>query len=102
MNIDTETQLERWRRAIELLGGTRAAARIFDCSDRTLRMIAAGERDLHAGWLEDMARALVDHADQCRKIERLLMPGFRSNLTAEQAEAKPHHMQHRPKQKDAD
>lgn len=94
--IDPITQLDDFRRAVELLGGQRAAARAMSDSsgismnERTMRSLCSGERNLHAGYLRDIARALIAHADACRIMERKLSPAFAANLTQTQA-TKPKH-----------
>ena len=84
--MDQQTQLENFRLAVDLLGGQRSTARAIGVAERTMRALVAGDRKLHAGFLADVARALVDHAEQCRKVERQLCPAFAHNLTAEQRE----------------
>lgn len=84
--ITDETQLIRFREAVRLLGGQRAAARALGASDRTIRGLCAGERPLHDGFLRDTAAALISHADKCRLLERGLSPAFAANLTEDQAE----------------
>lgn len=78
--MDEKTQLELFSRAVAALGGQQATARALDMSDRSLRMLLSGQRRLHAGILEDLADALVAHADLCRKLERQLSPAFAGNL----------------------
>lgn len=73
-----------WLRAVELLGGQRAAARALPCAERTMRALCSGERRLHDGYLADMAKALLAHADACRRAERKLTPAFTANLTPDQ------------------
>lgn len=89
--IDPIEQLDTFRAAVELLGGQRAAARAMHAvsgmsmNERTMRALCSGERTLHAGYLRDIARALIAHADNCRAIERKLSPAFADNLTQAQA-----------------
>lgn len=85
--MDQQTQLEYFTRAVALLGGQQATSRALDMSDRSLRMLLSGDRRLHAGILEDIAKALLTHADECRALERKLSPAFASNRT--EAQAKP-------------
>jgi len=85
-----ETQLARFKAAVELLGGSRSAARAIGVNERTITRLLAGTSALHAGFLEDTAKALIVHADQCRAIERLISPAFAQNLTSDQVEHKPH------------
>jgi hypothetical protein len=82
---DPETQRALWREATELLGGQRPAARILKMGERTMRALCSGERELHDGFLRDMAAALIAHADACRTAERRLSPAFAANLTDAQA-----------------
>ncbi len=83
--IDPQIQLERFRRATELLGGQRATARALDIGERTMRALVAGERALHDGYLRDTAAALIAHAEACRELERQISPAFVGNLTEAQA-----------------
>lgn len=79
--MDQATQLEKFTRAVTLLGGQQATARALDMSDRSVRMLLSGQRRLHAGILEDIGKALIAHADECRALERQLSPAFAGNLT---------------------
>ena len=72
-------QLELIRTACQLLGGNEAAARTLGMSDRSLRYLLAGDRELHTGLFEDISKALIQHADRCRTIERQLNPAFAAN-----------------------
>lgn len=90
-HIDPDSQLARFRAAVQLLGGVRSAARELQCNDRTIYALVYGERALHDGYLRDMAAALIRHADACRALERQISPAFAGNLTATQQTAKPHH-----------
>jgi len=85
----SQHQLDLFREAVAALGGQAATARYLGTSDRQIRFLCAdidadNRRALHVGFLRDIARALVDHADLCRRLERQLSPAFASNLTAEQ------------------
>lgn len=80
--MDQKTQLEKFTRAVTLLGGQQATARALDMSDRSVRMLLSGQRRLHAGILEDIGKALLAHADECRALERHLSPAFAGNLTS--------------------
>lgn len=84
--IDTQTQLTHFTEACELLGGNHAAARELKVSERTIRFLRAGERNLHDGFLRDISAALIRRADQCRALERRISPAFAANLTERQAE----------------
>lgn len=88
--MDPEEQLELFRTAVDLIGGQNAAARVLNMSERSMRYLIAGERRLHAGILEDMARALIAHASACRNLERRLSPAFVENLTITQAKPPKH------------
>lgn len=90
-HIDPDSQLAHFRAAVQLLGGVRSAARELGCNDRTLYALIYGNRDLHDGWLRDMAEALIKHADACRALERKISPAFVGNLTTAQQTEKPHH-----------
>lgn len=90
-HIDPDSQLAHFRAAVQLRGGVRSAARELGCNDRTLYSLVYGERDLHDGWLRDMAAALIKHADTCRALERKISPAFVGNLTTAQQTEKPHH-----------
>lgn len=89
-NIDPDSQLARFRKAVELLGGVRSAARALDCQERTIYGLVYGQRQLHDGWLRDMAAALIARAEECRALERLISPAFAANLTEAQQTTKPH------------
>lgn len=84
MPTDPDSQLQIFRQAVEALGGQRATARRLPCNERTLRALHAGEKALHDGWMRDLSRALIDHADRCRRLERQIAPAFRENLTPQQ------------------
>lgn len=81
---DPDIQRQRFDRACELLGGNHAAGRALDLSERTIRALRKGERQLHDGTLERTARALIAHADACRALERRISPAFAKNLTTRQ------------------
>lgn len=70
--IDPISARDWFAQATELLGGQRATAKYLKVSERQIRFLLAGERDLHDGFLRDTAAALVTHADKCRKLEPLL------------------------------
>lgn len=78
-----ETMLQKVERAIALLGGREATARILGMSDRSLRFLLSGRRNLHTGILEDLARALIAKAEACRQLEREISPAFAANVTDE-------------------
>lgn len=89
-HVDPDSQLARFQKAVQLIGGVKSAARELGVSDRTIYGLIYAKRDLHDGFLRDMAAALIRHADACRALERKISPAFVSNLTAEQQTAKPH------------
>lgn len=82
--MDNETQLKLFADAVAALGGQQATSRALNMSDRSVRMLLAGDRRLHVGILEDMAKALINHADHCRMLERKLSPAFAGNLSEAQ------------------
>jgi len=92
--MDTETQRQIFADAVAALGGQQAASRALEMSDRSVRMLLSGDRRLHAGILEDMARALITHADHCRALERQLSPAFAQNLSEAQAKPRLHEGNH--------
>lgn len=79
--MDQDLQREYFARAAQLLGGNEATARVLNISSRSLRSFISGERRLHSGILQDIATALLAHAEACRTLERNLSPAFSSNLT---------------------
>lgn len=85
--MDIETQRQYFADAVTALGGQQATSRLLNLSDRTLRMLLAGQRRIHAGHLEDIAKALIERADLCRALERKLSPAFAQNLS--DAQSKP-------------
>ena len=95
--MDQATQLELFSKAVDMIGGIGAAARALDINERNLRRIFTGERRLHTGHLNDIAKALLDHAAACRALERQLSPAYSSNLTEAQARPPHHAGKHPPK-----
>lgn len=81
---DPTEQLTRYRLAVELLGGPRAAARELGAGERTVERLIAGKAAIHDGFLRDMAAALLRRADACRALERQLSPAFAANLLPDQ------------------
>jgi hypothetical protein len=79
-------QLDDFRKAIRLLGGGRATADALGVSDRHIRHVLAGKRELHAGILADVDDALARRANDRRDLRRRLSPVFERNLTSEQSE----------------
>lgn len=77
-------QLEAFRLAIAALGGQKAAGQRLGLGDRHLRNLLAGDALIHPAHLAALGRALIEHADECRKLERQLSPAFAANLTAAQ------------------
>lgn len=86
MPQDSMVQLALFTQAVEALGGQRGTARMLGLEERDLLARLAGDAPLDTGILRDIAKALIDHADRCRKIERKLSPAFSENLTVIQAE----------------
>ncbi|WP_324694544.1 hypothetical protein [Novosphingobium sp. RL4] len=66
------------------LGGQTVTARILDVTPRAVRRWLTGERPLHDGIMREVGRALIRHADHCRKLERKISPAFAGNLTERQ------------------
>lgn len=87
MSLDPETQRHLFAQAVDMLGGQRPAARTIGCSERTIRSLISGERQLHSGFLRDAAAALIQHADACRKLERQISPAFAANMVEGQRDA---------------
>ena len=54
--------------AVQLVGGQRATAERLGNSERTVRMLLAGDRVLHKGFVTDMIRLLERHAVQCDNV----------------------------------
>lgn len=79
-------QLALFTQAVEALGGQRVTARVLGLEERDLRSRLSGEAALDPAILRDISRALIEHADRCRKLERKLSPAFSENLTESQAE----------------
>ncbi|GEM_PF-3445090 len=83
--MDDATQINLFRDAVDCIGGQAAAAEALGMSERSVRFLLAGERRLHTGILEAISRALINHANVCRALERQLSPAFVENRTAAQA-----------------
>lgn len=88
-SANPQAQIDLFKHACKLIGSHREIADRLGCGHRTIAALCAGEREIHAGWLEDISRLLIEKADECRRVERQLMPGFRANLTEAQAAARP-------------
>lgn len=84
MPKDPPEQLQLFRQAVAALGGQNATARYLKVTDRHVRFLLAGEREIHDGILRDLGRALLEHAELCKRLERQLSPAFATNLTAAQ------------------
>lgn len=82
--MNPATQHQHFLRALDLLGGSRSAARALGISERTIDRLKSGTSPLHAGLLRDLSAALTAHAAACRQLERDLSPAFAANLTAPQ------------------
>lgn len=76
---DALTTHQLFLQAIALLGGQRPACQRTGISERHMRGLCSGARKLHEGHLRDLARALLEHGDDCRALERRLNPLFTSN-----------------------
>lgn len=87
-HIDPDTQHALFREAVDAIGGQAAAARVIPCNVRHAGRLYSGASPLHAGILENMARALISHADRCRQLERRISPAFAANLTERQRPAR--------------
>lgn len=85
--MDEIQQRALFSQAVDLLGGISATARALDINERSVRRLLTGDSRLHTGLLGDIAKALLDHANQCRQLERQLSPLYSANLT--EAQAKP-------------
>lgn len=81
-----DIQIQTLATAVEALGGRTAVANILDVNVRTVRAWLAGERPFHDGIMREIARALIRHADHCRKLERQISPAFKGNLNERQIE----------------
>jgi hypothetical protein len=77
-------QLAYFRQGTELLGGQRATAARLNIADRTVRMLLAGDRQLHLGFIRDMHDALIEHGRQCRLLATKIDPMFIANRTEAQ------------------
>jgi hypothetical protein len=84
MPQDPATQLDLFRQACAALGGQSAAARYLKVTDRQIRFLLAGDREIHDGFLRDIAAALLEHAALCKQLEHRLTPAFAANLTPHQ------------------
>jgi hypothetical protein len=84
MTTPAESQHKLFVKASDMLGGQRAAARAMDISERTMRRLIAGDSPIHDGFMRDMAKALLDHAQACRELERRLAPELAANLIPDQ------------------
>ncbi|MEL6485809.1 MAG: hypothetical protein AAFQ13_01510 [Pseudomonadota bacterium] len=86
--ITRDEQAVRFREACNLLGGQRVAARYLGINERTVRALANPEgrwgKNVRDGHLCDLTAALIDHAENCRAMERLVSPAFAGNLTEDQ------------------
>lgn len=82
--IAPSEQLELFRTAVAMIGGQRPAARYLKIGERHLRKLWSGASPLHDGFLEDLGRALLEHAEACRELERKISPAFARNLTDRQ------------------
>lgn len=81
---DPESQLALFRQAVDALGSQAALARQLRFTVRHAGRLYSGASPLHDGILVVTARALIAHADLCRRLERALSPAFAGNLMLEQ------------------
>ncbi|WP_226019739.1 hypothetical protein [Novosphingobium sp. FKTRR1] len=88
--LTIEQQRDLVERAVDLLGGTQAAANAIGVNRRNLGRLLSGVLRIHAGTLEKLSAALIAHADECRALERRLNPAFSRNRSAAQ-DRPPHH-----------
>lgn len=73
-------------RAVDMLGGQRATARILNVAERTVRALVSRDRRLHIGYMRDITAALRDHAGACTALARQTDPLFNANRTLEEQE----------------
>lgn len=102
LDMITDHQKELLKRAVDLLGGGDAVAAELGISRRNVYRLIAGQRRLHAVHLEKLSKALIAHADACRRLERELCPAYSSNLTPDQARPPLHAGKHAPRAPDLD
>lgn len=84
MPLDKLTQRARFQQAVDALGGSRSAARMLTMTERHMTRLLTGNSPLHSGILEDIGRALIEHAELCRLLERQLSPAFAENRVPDQ------------------
>ncbi|KUR74358.1 hypothetical protein, partial [Novosphingobium sp. FSW06-99] len=65
--------LDQFAHAIQVLGGTTAAARRLNIDERAIRRFSNGERPLNPGLLADTAKALRQLADDATAAEQAIM-----------------------------
>jgi len=65
--------LDQFAHAIQVLGGTTAAARRLNIDERAIRRFSNGERPLSPGLLADTAKALRQLADDATAAEQAIM-----------------------------
>lgn len=80
-----EEQIEFAREAADLLGSQAMLAKALGINERNTRYILTGRKRLHELHLQKICAALLDHADNCRALERKLNPAFTANRTEAQA-----------------
>lgn len=80
MPTDPATQHEHFAQGVKLLGGINPAAEVLGVNRRTIERLLSLKMVLHEGYLADMAKALIAHADACRALEKKLNPLFSGNL----------------------
>lgn len=89
-----EEQIQLAGEAARLLGSQARLAEALGINDRNTRYILAGKKRLHEIHLQKISAALLDHADQCRALERKLNPAFAANRTEAQARPPLHSGKH--------
>jgi hypothetical protein len=79
--MDPLAQRALFARAVDLLGGVRAAGQAIDESELGMAALLSGAEPLQPRVLERASKALIAHADACRAMERRISPAFTANLT---------------------
>ena len=80
--VTTEQRRKDFILATHLLGGQRAAAKLLDISERSVRNLVNGTHPVHSGFMRDITTALRDHASACNELARRTDPLFTANRTA--------------------
>lgn len=79
--MDPLVQRKHFARAVDLLGGVKAAAKVIGVSEVGMVALLSGAEPLEPRVLERASKALIAHADACRAMERRISPAFVTNLT---------------------